>query len=363
MPTAGPFAGVGIREDDNLMIEEEKIMTTPRTAAMVAFGLAALGTAADAQTTTLRIQNHQSPETTQGRLLGEFVENVSAMSDGEIVIEMFYNSSVVKSAETFDAAASGILDCDMTNGSYQTGKNPAFQFVADTMGGYDTPLEYQAWVEFGGGREAIDELYNGYNMTFIGAHVGGQESLNSTRPLNGPEDLVNFKFRSPPGMESEIFAELGAKPVVMDFTEIFTALETGVIDGADASSLANNVGSGIYDIAKHTTFPGFHSMSSDHLACRTDVWESMPANHRAIITAAEKVLAMDLMMLTLIENGEALAKLPEMGVTTYDWSAEDRATFRNAAQTAWADWASKTPEAAAMVDSHETFIKRIGLGE
>ncbi len=280
---------------------------TPRILAACAGAALAAGAAMAQETTTLRIQNHQAPESTSGRLIAEFVDNVHTMSDGEIQIEMFYSAAVVKSAETFDAAASGILDCDMTNGSYQTGKNPAFQFVADTMGGYDTPLQYLAWIEYGGGEEVINELYNAHGMTFVGAHVGGQESLNSTRPIAGPADLENFKFRSPPGMESEIFASLGAKPVVMDFTEIFTALETGIIDGADASSLANNVGLGIYDIAKHTTYPGFHSMSSDHLACRTDKWEAMPEAHRAIITAAEKVLALDLMMLTLVENGEALA--------------------------------------------------------
>ena len=328
----------------------------------LALGLA-ISTIAEAQETSLRIQNHQSPESTSGRLIAEFVDNVHAMSNNEIAIEMFYSASVVKSAETFDAAASGILDCDMTNGSYQTGKNPAFQFVADTLGGYDTPLQYQAWVNFGGGKDAINELYNAQGMTFIGAHIGGQESLNSTKPIAGPADLANWKFRSPPGMQSEIFAELGASPVVMDFTEIFTALETGIIDGADASSLAVNVGLGIYDIAKHTTFPGFHSMSSDHLACRTDIWEAMPDHHRAILTAAEKVLALDLMMLTLVENGEALAALPEQGVTIYDWSAEDRATFRTAAQTAWDNWAAKTPETAKMVQSHRDFIKRIGLSD
>ncbi len=325
--------------------------------------LALIAGTASAQTTQLRIQNHQSPESTSGRLIAEFVENVGRMSQGEIEIEMFYSAAVVKSVETFDAASSGILDCDMTNGSYQTGKNPAFQFVADTMGGYDTPLEYLAWITYGGGKEIINELYEPNGMHFIGAHIGGQESLNSTRPLNGIADLENFKFRSPPGMESEIFASLGAKPVVMDFTEIFTALETGIIDGADASSLAVNVGLGIYDIAKHTTFPGFHSMSSDHLACRTDKWEAMPEHHRAILEAAEKVLALDLMMLTLVENGEALATLPDEGVTIYDWSAEDRATFREAARGAWAEWAEKTPETRQIVDSHEAFIKRIGLGE
>ena len=319
--------------------------------------------AAGAQTTTLRIQNHIAPESTQGKLIAEFVEDVQRMSDGEIAIEMFYSASVVDSAETFDAAASGILDCDMTNGSYQTGKNPAFQFVADTMGGYDTPLQYHSWIAEGGGREQIDELYRANGMTFVGAHIGGQESLVSTAPLNGPSDLANWKFRSPPGMESEIFAALGAKPVVMDFTEIFTALETGIIDGADASSLANNASTGLYDIGKHTTFPGFHSMSSDHLACNTSVWEAMPEAHRAIIESAEQNLAMNLMMRTLVENGEALVSLPEQGVTIYDWSAEDRATFRDAARGAWDEWAQKTPETAAIVDSHKAFIDRIGLGE
>ncbi len=337
-----------------------RLVTTCATGALA---LALTGAGATAQTTTLRIQNHNAPESTVGRLITEFVDEVHVMSDNDIAIEMFYSAAVVKSAETFDAAASGILDCDMTNGSYQTGKNPAFQFVADTMGGYDTPLEFHAWVRYGGGREQIQALYEANGMHFVGNHVGGQESLNSTTPLNGPDDLKNWKFRSPPGMESEIFAELGASPVVMDFTEIFTALETGIIDGADASTLANNVGLGIYDIAKHTTFPGFHSMSSDHLACNKAVWDAMPPAHQAIITSAEESLALKLMQLTIVENGEALAALPEKGVTLYDWSVEDRGVFRDAAQTAWTDWATKTPETAEIVDSHKTFLKRIGLSE
>lgn len=334
-------------------------------AGLTAIALLPVGTtlAADEEKTKLRIQSHQSPESTQGRLLTEFVDNVHTMSGGEIELEFFFSSSVVKSAETFDAAATGILDCDMTNGSYQTGKNPAFQFVADTMGGYDTPMQYLAWVNFGGGREIINELYAEHGMTFIGAHVGGQESLNSTRPLRGVDDLKNFKFRSPPGMETEIFASLGAKPIVMDFTEVFTALETGIVDGADASTLAVNTSIGLYDIAKHTTFPGFHSMSSDQLACRSDIWDEVPDKHKRIIEISHKALMGDYVMLTLVENGEALGQMPEKGVTTYDWSAEERAKFREAAQQAWKEWAGKTPEAKAMVESHEEFIKRIGLSQ
>ena len=55
--------------------------------------------------------------------------------------------------------------------------------------------------------------------------------------------------------------------------------------------------------------------------------------------------------------------MPEKGVTTYNWSEEDRGKFRAAAQKAWSEWSKKTPEAAAMVASHETFLKRIGLAK
>jgi len=318
---------------------------------------------ARAETTELSIATHHSPESPSGQLAKQFIEDVEAMSAGEIEIEIFYSASVVKSAETFDAAASGIVDCDMTNGSYQTGKNPAFQFVADVMGGYDTPLQFQAWVHYGGGAEIIDKLYGEYDMKFVGTWIGGQESLASTRPLAGVESLEEFKFRSPPGMETEIFASLGAKPVVMDFTEIFTALETKIIDGADASSLATNVSLGLYDIAKHTTFPGFHSMSSDHLACSRRVWDTLPADHQAIIETAMNKLAFHIMMRVLVDNGEAKATLPEQGVTLHDWSVEDRTSYREAAKGVWDEWAEKTPETAEIVASHKAFIERIGLGE
>ncbi len=320
-----------------------------------------LAIAASAQSTNLRIQTHYAPETTSGKLAAQFVDDVQTMSNGEISIEMFYSSSVVGSVETFDAAATGILDCDMTGGAYQTGKNPAFQFVGDIMGGYDTPYQQLTWLYHGGGYDAAQELYNEYGMQLIGWWVYGQESMSSSEPIAGPEDLKDWKFRSPPGLETEIFANLGASPIVMDFTEIFTALETGIIDGADASTLANNVGLGIYDIAKHTTYPGFHSMSSDHLACSTSSWESLTEAQQEILTTAMDSLALKLMMLTIVANGEALTELPEKGVTIYDWSEEDRAKFRAAAVSRWDVWADKTPETEAMVESHKSFMDRIGL--
>ena len=336
-------------------------MIRTKILALAAGALALMGTSALAQT-KLRIQTHFSPETLSGQMAAEFIKDITAMSNGEIEVEMFYSSSVVKSAETFDAAATGILDCDMTGGSYQTGKNPAFQFAGDLNGGYANPYQQMAWLLHGGGYEALNELYNAHGMEFIGWWIPGPESLSSTKPIRGTEDFKNWKFRSPPGIITLIFKNLGASPIVMDFNEIFTALETGIIDGADAANLTNNIGLGLYDIAKHTNYPGFHSMPADHLTCRKDVWDAMPDNHKAILKVGMQALALKNTTINEVKNAQNSVSLQEKGINLYEWSPEELAKYRAAVQSAWTEFAT-TPESKALLASHLDFLRSIGAME
>lgn len=332
-----------------------KTLTIAASAALIA------GSAftASAASTKLRIQTHFSPETLSGKMAAEFIQDISDMSNGEIQVEMFYSSAVVKSAETFDAAATGILDCDMTGGSYQTGKNPAFQFAGDLMGGYQNPYQQMAWLLHGGGYDKLNELYNNHNMEFIGWWIPGPESLSSTAPIRNVADFKDWKFRSPPGMATLVFKNLGASPIVMDFNEIFTALETGIIDGADAANLTNNVGLGLYDIAKHTNFPGFHSMPADHLTCRKDVWEAMPKHHKAILKVAMQALALRNATVNEVQNAKTAKTLRAKGVNLYEWSPEELAKYRAAVKAGWTEFAT-TPESKALLKSHIDFLTDLG---
>lgn len=335
-----------------------KKLTLATSVAVIAAGAAF---SASAQT-TLRIQTHFSPETLSGKMAAEFIEDITSMSNGEIQVEMFYASAVVKSAETFDAAATGILDCDMTGGAYQTGKNPAFQFAGDLMGGYQNPYQQMAWLLHGGGYDAVNDLYNAHNMEFIGWWIPGPESLSSTAPIRNVEDFKDWKFRSPPGMATLVFKNLGASPIVMDFNEIFTALETGIIDGADAANLTNNVGLGLYDIAKHTNYPGFHSMPADHLACRKDVWDAMPEHHKSIMKVAMQALALRNATANEVNNSRTARELRAQGVNLYEWSPEELAKYRAAVKAGWTEFAT-TPEAKALLESHINFLVDLGAME
>ncbi len=311
---------------------------------------------------TLKIETHFTASSPNGEVAAQFAKNVEKFSGGSLKVEMFYSSSVTgKSAEVFNSAQTGIIDCDMTGAGYQTGKNAAFQFAGDVMGGYDNPYQQYEFLNFPGAQEAVDALYNKYGMTLIGWWIPGHESLISSRPIPDVASLKDFKFRSPPGMESMIFTALGAKPIVMDFGEVPTALQTGLIDGADYSSLATNYAGGHYEQNKYATYPGFHSMPADHLACNTKVWKKLKKHEQGAMLAAIEIAGRTITSLVERKNAEAVKALNEMGVTLHDWSREDRLKFRQAALAAWEEWKTKSPEAAALIEIHKAYMKANGI--
>ena len=334
-------------------------LVTKLTAAIAVVSIALFGSA---HAKTLKIETHFTASSPNGEVAAQFAKNVEKFSGGSLKVQMFYSSSVTgKSAEVFNSAQTGIIDCDMTGAGYQTGKNAAFQFAGDVMGGYDNPYQQYEFLNFPGAQEAVDALYNKYGMTLIGWWIPGHESLISSRPIPDVASLKDFKFRSPPGMESMIFTALGAKPIVMDFGEVPTALQTGLIDGADYSSLATNYAGGHYEQNKYATYPGFHSMPADHLACNTKVWNKLKPHEKGAMKAGIEIAGRTITSLVERKNAEAVKALNEMGVTLHDWSREDRLKFRQAALAAWEEWKTKSPEAAALIEIHKAYMKANGI--
>ena len=268
-------------------------MKTIKRSIVAALGIALLTPLTNSyaqDVTTLNFQTHHSSSSLQGEALIRFADLANEMSGGSLDIKMHTDSAVVKASEAFESASMGIIDGDATGAGYITGKNPAFQFYGDIMGGYNTPHELIGWYKDGGGLE----LANEFDMHLVGVFVATPEALSSTTELAGIEDIDGWKFRSPPGMESEIFASLGAGPVVMPFGEVFTAMSTGTVSGADASTLAVNKGLGLYDIAEHATYPGFHSMPIEHVAMNLEKWNSLSEAEQQILRSALDTIALEI---------------------------------------------------------------------
>jgi TRAP-type mannitol/chloroaromatic compound transport system substrate-binding protein len=331
-------------------------------AGLIATLIAASPLGANAQEFTLKMQSSDSSGVPNFVLEQEWAERVGVMTGGRISVEMLPVNSIVEHAETQDAIAAGILDGHITDTSYFTGKDPAFGLIANPVGAWSAPSEMLRFVEYGGGKELMNSLLNPRGLQFIGAVTPGLEAFVSSVPLDGVADLKGLKMRAPEGMVQQVFAAAGASPVNIPQSEVFTSLDKKVIDAADATVFSTNQAMGLHDVAKHPVYPGFHSMPMLEVSINKTKWDSMPADLQAILEMSVRDLAHDMDARLAMKDMEAVAKArSEGGVTIHNWSAEERAKFRQIATSQWETVAARSEDAQRVYDTLVKYLKSQGM--
>ncbi|MGR3496061.1 TRAP transporter substrate-binding protein [Citreimonas sp.] len=315
-----------------------------------------------AQDMTLRFQSSDPAGNPNFQLQKQWAESVSEKTGGEIAVEMLPVESIVAHNETQDAIAAGILDGHVTDTSYFAGKDPAFGLIANPVGAYSDPQEMLDFMAEGGGKELMNELLNPYGLQFIGATTPGLEAFVSKVPLEGVDDLQGLKLRAPEGLVQQVFAAAGASPVNLPGSEVFTSLDKGVIDAADYTVFSTNQAQGMHDVAPHPVYPGFHSMPLVEISMNKDKWDSLTDEQRAALEESVTEFA-QMQIQTLKEADQAAVEEARAAgdITIHDWSAEERAKFRQIAQGEWQSVAEGSENAQKVYDTLTTYLEEAGL--
>ncbi|SIO30910.1 TRAP transporter substrate-binding protein [Vannielia litorea] len=316
--------------------------------------------------TVLKIQSSaQSGAYEYSYLEDEWGKRLSAMTGGEVTVEFFPINAIVDRNETPEAVMAGVLSGDLNSVAYFTGRNPAFAIMGDLIAGYDSPEQVQTFCRHGGGREALQELWDSVlpdAMHVVGCGAVSKEALVSTVEIRGVADLEGVKIRSPSGLAATVFQKAGAAPVSMSISDVFTSLEKGVIDAADASAYINNSTSGFHQVAKYPLYPGIHSMAVRQFVLNKGVWEGMSDDQKLAVETWFYAAYDDLRrQLDLQDKQQVQADQAAGDITVVDWSQEERDKFRVLATEAWEETAAKSPEARKALDAHYDFMKKIGL--
>ena len=335
-------------------------------AATMAAAVGATGAGAE----IYRLQTSQNAgDFTLQYLQNEWVPKLTAMTDGAIELELLPTGSVVPPAEGLDAVAAGILDGMHDTVSRSTGKDPAYGMFADMVAAYDNPDQGQMMCFNAGGREFLQKLhdqYSGGQVHVVGCGPYTREAFPSVVPIRSPADLEGLKVRAPEGLPAELFQRAGAVSVPIPFSEVYTSLEKGIIDAADASAYVNNDSTGIHKVAPYEIYPGIHSQAILHLAFNKGVWDSFtPAQQTAIEVWYEAALP-DLRRHADLEDRKLVSRdrAGEGDVAEItDWSQEDRDAFREVAQGVWEDYAKLSPMAQEAYDVQAEFLRSYGLME
>ena len=290
-----------------------------------------------------------------------WAKNVNEMSNGRVEIAILPAGSVVKHTETLDAVGSGILDGHVTACGYFTGLDAAFGLLCNSVGAWSSAGELGKFYYSGGGKELLNELYKPYNVYNFGMITPGLEAFVSKKKLNGIEDLKGLKLRAPEGMVSAVFKAAGARPVNLPGSEVYTALDKGVIDAADYSTFNTNQEQGLHKIAKNPVYPGFHSMPLIDMTINADKWKALPADLKSIMETSAKAMFVQMAYDFEIKDGKAVKKHLANGGQLTNWSAEDRVKFRGYAASEWKKYAKKSKNAEKVYAKLTTFLKDNGL--
>ncbi|BES69033.1 TRAP transporter substrate-binding protein DctP [Marinobacter nanhaiticus D15-8W] len=322
--------------------------------ALLAFGLSG----AHAAEYSWKFQASETAGEPSFKIKKEWTEKIAEMTDGRVEIELMPINSVVGPTETLEAVSAGILQGHMTDPSYFSGQNPAFGMMGNLVGAWSDPMDFLAFMKENGGEDLYNELVEPYGVHLISAACFPLESIPSTVPIKTLEDFKGLKIRAPQGMVYNIFERIGAAPVNLPGSEVYTGLEKGVIDAADSTVLSNNDAMGLHAFAPYPLYPGFHSMPMIAVSVNKRAWDKLPDDLKTTVKSAFDDMAYDLISRLQQQDIDTLKKLQEdPDVHPYDLSPEERKKFRTAAEQEWKVWAEKNDMTREIYDSATAFLR------
>jgi TRAP-type mannitol/chloroaromatic compound transport system substrate-binding protein len=312
-------------------------------------------------TTRWRVQTLWGAGEDTFKYFQEFCEKVKANTGGRLEIQAFAAGAVVGAFETLDAVSQNVLQGQSTYPGYWAGKEPALAVIGDFAFGYRSPDQQNRWLYEKGGLEMLRQAYQRFNAYTIGATWWGVESLTSKKPIRRPEDFKGIKHRGAQGIAAETIAKMGASIVVLPGGEAYSALEKGIVDCVDWSTISVNAKVGFFEIAKFATFPGFHSMPIQDFTVNAGAWKSLPDDVKQIVDRTWREFSL-VQVARIAENDKRVSEeVKKKGVELVAWSEPDLTRARQYAQVVVDEWAAKGALAKQAAESQRAFLRELKL--
>ncbi len=213
-----------------------------------------------------------------------FAELVMERSGGNVVIDVFPNDTLAggNSTKGVEYIAVGGSDLGAYATSVLANLEPKIS-VATLPWSFSSYQEARQVIDSTGG-EYYAELLKDKGITYLGSfHNGFRQLTNSKHPVTKPEDLKNLKIRVPgSAVYMNVFRALGASPTSMSWSEVFTAIQQGTIDGQE-NGCSITKSAKMDEIQDYMTIWNY-SYENNLFVANTKIWESLPENTRELLS-------------------------------------------------------------------------------
>ncbi len=300
-----------------------------RAALVFVLALGITGTAQAAGQIIIKFSHVVAPDTPKGKAAERFKLVAEKLAKGKVRVEIYPNSQLYKDREEIEALQSGAVQMLAPSLSkFGPMGAPEFQL-------FDLPYlfpnqEVLHRVMDGEVGKKLFAKLDSKGVTGLAFWDNGFKQMSSNRPMHNVADFSGLKMRiqSSKVLSAQMKA-LGANPQVMAFSEVYTALQQGVVDGTE-NPISNFYTQKMHEVQKHMTISN-HGYLGYAVIVNKAFWDGLPADVRAALNQAMKEATNYENFIAQKENDDALAKVIAAKTTTvYTLTPAERAEWQKA---------------------------------
>jgi len=289
------------------------------TAAAFAFaatiGPATVGPAQAQNPIVIKLSHVVAPDTPKGKASEKFKELGEKYTNGKVKIEVYHNSTLYKDKEELEALQLGAVQMLAPSNS-KFGPVGIKEFEVFDLPYIIPSLDALRKVTEGPIGKKMLKLMEAKGMVGLAYWDNGFKQMSANKPLRMPADYKGLKFRiqSSKVLEAQ-FRALGAIPQVMAFSEVYQALQTGVVDGQE-NTPSNMYTQKMDEVQKYTTLTN-HGYIGYVVVANKKFWDGLPADIRGQLEKAMAEATVYGNEISAKENAEALDEMKKKGKTQF----------------------------------------------
>lgn len=237
-----------------------------------------------ANETTLRFAHYGSASDSVSAAATKFAELVAEKTDGALKIEVYGNGELGNSPTMLEGTRLGTIDMVTTGNPYFTASMPALNLL-------DLPFLFQsdahafAVLDGAVGEALMGSMGDAGLQGIAFWELGFRNLTNNVRPVKEPADLEGLKIRTTPNPAHVLaFETLGAAPTPMPFAEVYSALQTGTIDGQE--NPVNHIHANKLDEVQKYMSLTRHAYTTSPLVVNARRWSALSPEFQAAMKEA-----------------------------------------------------------------------------
>lgn len=278
----------------------------------------------------------------------KFADLVEEKSNGRIKITIYPNRQLGDEREIMENVMNGTIDMATNSTPILTTVAPALEALQlpFLLNSYD--IEQQAF-QSEAMKKLLDSVGQSMGVKILGPHdLGMRHIANNVREVTNPEDLAGLKLRTVQSpIMTDIFQTLGASPTPMAYGEVYTALQTGTIDGEEIN-LTSIVSEKHLEVLKYVTLTNQFPFPAVVLI-NQKVYEQLTDADKQILEEAAKEMQ-DYMFAEIKKiDEEALAQIKAANIQVTELTDEQLQAFVSKTEPLYEQYMSRDPLIAEFV--------------